>query len=558
MGLVAFAGSLLLLHGVWSDPWHRSPGNAAGAEVDPVQFMWFLRWVPWALAHGQSPLHTDAIDLPTGVSLAWNPSVPTLGLAVSPVTLTAGPVFAFNLLLLLAPVATAVSSFRWLRRHVVSSLAAGVGAVAFAFSPYVAGHLQGHLHLVFLPLVPLSLLLLEDLLWRAPRPRWKSGVALGVVLGLQVGISEEVLLFEAIGVAVAALWWWVQRPVRTVRVLARAAGAAVLALGTAVAVASYVLSVQLLRAPHLAVNGGAWAGAVSDWWHPAGRVVNPFGLALVTRFNDSEVTDYLGVVVLAVLTAGAVLLVRDVRVRTAVLTVISAMVLSLGPRSPGGMSLPWSLVTRIPFVSNTLPIRMSLITWLAVSWLLAVFLDRALSQRSVAGRLSVTGGLSAAAVVAAAVSVAPLPISTIQLRTPGAFTTSALAAAVPAGAAVVVLPMADARYDQPMLWQAQAGFRFRMTGGYALRPSPDGGGDPWPPDTPLYRAAAAIRDGREPAVGDLPAAREELRTGRFAAILVALEHPNERAYSGLATKLAGHPPQLTAGGIAFYELRPTA
>src|SRR3954471_22681155 len=108
--------------------------------------------------------------------------------------------------MVLGPVLTSISGRWWLSRHVDSELAATVGGAAVGFSPFVTAHLGGHLNFILLPLVPVVLRLLEDVLWR--RPSTSRGALLGVALGVQGLLSEEVVLLLAVGIVLLAVLWF--------------------------------------------------------------------------------------------------------------------------------------------------------------------------------------------------------------------------------------------------------------------------------------------------------------------------------------------------------------
>jgi hypothetical protein len=83
---------------VWASP---ATKTLQGGDGDPAIFMWFLRWVPFALEHGHDLLVTHYLNYPDGVNLMWNTSLPLPGLLLAPVTEAWGPVLSFNLLLVL-------------------------------------------------------------------------------------------------------------------------------------------------------------------------------------------------------------------------------------------------------------------------------------------------------------------------------------------------------------------------------------------------------------------------------------------------------------------------
>ena len=64
--------------------------TAGWTSSDSYQFVWWIRWLPWSLAHGDDPLYTTYLHAPLGVNGMWNTPVPVLAALFSPITLTAG------------------------------------------------------------------------------------------------------------------------------------------------------------------------------------------------------------------------------------------------------------------------------------------------------------------------------------------------------------------------------------------------------------------------------------------------------------------------------------
>src|SRR5688500_10909910 len=82
----------------WSSPTTRT---LAGGDGDPAIFIWFLRWIPFALEHGHDLLVAHHLNYPDGVNLMWNTSLVLPGLLLAPLTNRFGPVLTFNVLLVL-------------------------------------------------------------------------------------------------------------------------------------------------------------------------------------------------------------------------------------------------------------------------------------------------------------------------------------------------------------------------------------------------------------------------------------------------------------------------
>jgi hypothetical protein len=111
------------------------------------------------------------IFYPAANSLASNEHLFGLSLFTLPVyALTRNPVLAYNVVWLASFVLNAMAVYALVRRHVRDRLAAFVGGLVFAFSTYAMLHVHGHLHLVWIFWIPLSLLALDD--WYR-EPAWR-------------------------------------------------------------------------------------------------------------------------------------------------------------------------------------------------------------------------------------------------------------------------------------------------------------------------------------------------------------------------------------------------
>ena len=83
----------------------------------------------------------EAIFAPDGFNLMWTTSVPGPSLLVAPITLTAGPLVAYNVLALLAPALSAFTAFLLCRHVTGRTWPSLVGGYIFGFSDYMLGAL---------------------------------------------------------------------------------------------------------------------------------------------------------------------------------------------------------------------------------------------------------------------------------------------------------------------------------------------------------------------------------------------------------------------------------
>jgi hypothetical protein len=365
------------------------PGCACG---DPEQQTWFLAWTSHALTHGLNPFFTQYINAPRGANLAIDTAMPLLGVLGTPITLLAGPVATFNLLLKLGLAASGASMFWVLRRYTSWWPAAFAGGLLFAFSPYLAGQAVRHVFLSFVPLVPLFIPLLDDWLVSRRRSPLRSGLLLGLVAALQYLISPEILLTSTM-MALAGLAWLALRYPRAVP-----ERAGVLLRGLAAALPVFLLiagyAVWLLIAgpnrpagPVHILSGLAryHADLLSPLFPTSRQLLAPGALRAagdhLPAGGTIENGFYLGLPLLVLLCYFVIRYRRVPLVATAAVIGLVAFVIGLGAKltvhgKVVGIPLPFAVFTHLPILQNLEPARMSLYVQLAAAVIVATGLDR--------------------------------------------------------------------------------------------------------------------------------------------------------------------------------------
>lgn len=459
--------------GFWKGPGSTWRGNIG----DPEQFMWFLSYVPHAIGRGLNPFLTDYALYPDGANLMWNTSILLPAVLVSPVTLTAGPVVAYNVLLVAAPIVTSATSFFALRRYVAHEAAAAVGALAFTFTPFFLQHATGHTHLALLGLFPIFVLLLDEILVRQRWNVWLTGAALGVVCVAQLLTSEEILaIWGLVGAAVlVALCALHPRRIRLhASYFARATVTAVVVFAP---LAAYPLHVQM-NGPRHAPGAHQKNFFVSDllgFITPVRKLVD-FGTAQEPPFtgNSSEWNTYLGFPFLLAILVAVVLAWRRTVVRVSAILLVVFAVLALGEElhvngDLTGVRMPWHWVSKAPLIEDLLPGRLGLVTSTFAAVLLAVFVDEVLRRRQLWMRIAGAG-----VVALVAVSQLPQGMATSTVHTPAFF--SDAEEYVEGDSVVLVLPyVLGPAFENPMLWQAQGGMHYKMADGWLIVPGPNSG-----------------------------------------------------------------------------------
>ncbi|MFZ0215848.1 MAG: hypothetical protein WAM30_07875, partial [Candidatus Dormiibacterota bacterium] len=157
------------------------------------------------------------------------------------------------------------------------------------------------------------------------------------------------------------------------------------------------------------------------------------------------------------------------RVLLGVLAVV--VLLMLGPHvhiaGQPTIPLPWDWLDRLPLLVHVAPVRMAPYMFLIVALIVSIWLGQPRH-----GRLGVAKWVVAAAGLVMLVPNLSFGLWHTKLENPPLFTTSAYRSVIRPGSIVLALPFAIA--GQSMLWQAEAGFSFRMADGYVGALSPSG------------------------------------------------------------------------------------
>jgi hypothetical protein len=560
----------IAVFGWWSIWSHGGSRFAVQGGADPAVSMWFLTWAPYTLLHPHNPLFSNFGNYPFGVNMVLNTAVLPLGYLLAPVTLLAGPVASFNVLGMLSPILAACSALALLRRFTTWYPAAFVGGLLFGFSPYVVAQATGHLNLEFVALLPLTLLVLHDLVVRQRGRPVSKGLWLGALITVQFFISSELLLdtlaLAFAGVIIIALLD--RDDARShVRFAARGLGTAAIVVVVALAypvwfvlagpghvVGPIQLSAQEYRADLLGsiVPDSFERFAPSAFTRSANNFVHGYRI---------ENGSYLGLPLMAFLGVAAIALRRTRVVLVAALLGALAFVLSLGStlevanHDYVSVVLPETVLAKLPLVSNVIPARFSLFVTLFAAVVLAVALEHLHAAR--------LWGRSRAAIVAPIVLglalLVPLvpawPIPAQATVIP--YFTSAAARAIPLNSVALVYPFPDQFYATPQAWQASTFLRFRMPGGRFIVPEPGtkiaGTSRSSVTDTVLRKLALGRPPHRSPALR--AEIDDQLRAWHVRTILAAPEGAEPAQAISYLTWLLGRAPRTSNGITVWYDWR---
>jgi hypothetical protein len=509
VAVLALALAAYVMQGLWRDPAGHVLTKNGG---DQAFFEWLLGYGVYLLGHGADPFFTDMMNVPLGVNLAANTSITVYLVLFWPVTVLAGPQVSFAAILTLNLAASAFAWYLFLGRFLVRRpVAAAVGGLFCGFAPGFVSHANGHLNWTAGWIAPVVLWWVLRL---GERGRWlRHGIILGVLVGAGFSIAAEGLFFTALASGVFLL---TRSLLPAARAEARAALPTLLkGLGVTAAVAGALLAYPLymhfagpqtfngtgFNQAHYAEDLGAYLE------YPTRSLAGWLGLGSELAPNPTEETSFFGLPLMLLVVVAAVPLWRKAAAgRRATLTAIYAvglvfLVLSLGPQlkfftTVTDVKLPYAALQHLPLFDSALPGRLALVVAGVVGIMLALTVDRLLTEPLPSVR---THTLWAAAYAIALVPLLPLPVLTQERAPEPPFIADGLwKKYVTDGGVLTTLPFATTDTPDGQRWQAytmaRGGEQFRIPGGYFLGPGgPEGtgriGSVPRQTDWLFFRAA---------------------------------------------------------------------
>jgi hypothetical protein len=560
------AAAVYLMVALWAtwDVWRGGmastlPACPGNCRADPALSVWFLSYLPHAVASGHDPFFTTWLDHPLGINLMDNTSTFLLDLFGAPVTLIWGPVAAENVLRMLAIAGSGLAAFAAFRRWVNWLPAALVAGLFYEVSPYVVAQGRGHLDLMLAALPPL-LLCLGDAVRRGQVRVIPAGLAVGSLLAAQFFVAPELLASTAV-MSVLALVLLVAARRRRLLVGFRRDWVKVAALagGVFACVCGFPVWVMLAGPGHLAgpvqpvsavapiasdLLGPLVPGAnqlLPTLWAPA----HPLSLSAFPDENGA----YLGPVLVGFVVVTLLLLRRVPWVGFAGAMAGLAFLFSLGGRlSVAGhttsVPLPFTLLTHLPLLDSSVAARYSIFVDLFCGVLLAVGLDHLRTRlRRKSHVLAGTATLCvSAAVLVFLLPAWPYPAAPVQ--TPTFFRTLA-AASIPPGGVVLTYPYPRWPTVQPMVWQAMDGMRYAIVGGYAFARLPDGSASLDGPGSFTEATLVACQEGAPwsaPTRAEAAHVAADLRAFAVTTVVISADAPQPQCALSLFSVVFGHPP----------------
>jgi hypothetical protein len=424
-------------------------------------------------------------------------------LLLAPLTVLVGPVFSFNVALVLAPVLSAWPMYVLVRRFVGGTWIPTITATMWALAPYVLANLpSGRFHQTVQFIEPVVLLLALDLVHERRRPVTVGLFGAAVIVVQYFTGSEQLAMvaFEVgLGLIVAAL------VLRSALMRVVRAGLAALAVagGVSFVVLAYPLWVEFFGPRH--TTGSPW-GAIFELGNSLTSIVATpqlFGRGdAVAGYvggvgTVGETLAFLGWGLVATCLATVLWKWSDARVRALAIVGGVTAVFELGTTvqvsTIGVASVPWApwrLFASLPVLNQLIPDRFAQMVGFA-ALLLAAFGWRALSDQLASAQRNVRRSVLVVAVLVAVlpqVLGAPVPFPSSS-QFPQSTWYATIHGTPGHRARVLVFPSVNAGLgwsSAPMAYQALNGFRFDLLGGYVLVPTTHGTASAWlvPPTGP--------------------------------------------------------------------------
>lgn len=510
-------------------------------------YVWSMAWLGQVARTGADPFWTDLLWAPLGTNLTWVTTLPVPALAVLPVTLTAGPIVATNLLLLLAPPLAGWAMFLVCREITGRFAPSLAGAFVFAFSTYVGQLMRAQLNLLLMFWVPLAVFLflryLED---RMSNRRFV--ILLAAVICGQFLTSTEILAMATFcgGVAWLAFAVGGSRELRT-RLL-ETLPAMALAFGVAVAALLPILVPTLATTPTIVLRPTEQNSA--DLLGPlipgvSTRIGGAAFTVISDRFLDGDNFGYFGPIFLGIAIAFAVR--GRVRPGGMVLSSLFGLftVFSMGPRlhilGDRSVWLPGYLVNSLPLLQHAVPVRYVLFAWFVLAVIVAMWLAEATNSQGRTSQSRTSQGMKYAAVGLAILLVLPSqrserdvrPVYHQRIVVPAFFSDGTFERYIDRGAVILAVPD---DVGEELLWQVEGQMRFRLASAYIGPTKPKNGlgnlsqADP-PPDPDAFV--------------------EQLQAAQVSAVVAAL--PLGAAWQIFLTTTTGSEP-IVVDGVAFFPV----
>ncbi len=529
--------------------WYRAAVGHMGSSCtcslpgDAASITWALEWFPHALLHGLNLLHTRTIWAPTGINLAGATVVPLVAVLVAPVTWLWGPIVAYNVVTIAAPVAGAWCAYRlcrYIARSPVPSILAGG---TYGFGTYeIAQNTSGHMQLAITVCPVLAALcVLRFIDGRSSKRRF--GIEMTVLLLSQMFIGTELLFtMSVLGAVALALWWLLGPQASRPRLICATKVIAWAYLITLVLSCWYVYA--LLQAPAYAKDRGFLFPAdllsfVTPM--PYNWIGGSLFQGLTGHFagQPGEVNAYLGLPIVIIVVrflwvrrGQRVAKLLSALLMVSIVWVLGANLYVLGVET---IPLPYLLLAYLPGFNELMEGRIALYVELSCAVVMALWLaapSRHLALRWCCGALAVAFVLPNL--------LHPAQSKSDVWTNPVFFKTQMYKRYLRRGE--TIMPISWAWFSEAPMWQAEDHMYYNTASGYFLAD---------PPKSWQNELTDDLWNDLPPRPGDARLLRRFLSRRGVSDVLV---QSSELARWGPTLRAAGLRATATAGGVTVYPV----
>jgi hypothetical protein len=431
---VFVATALLAIYPVLPNP----RALETGSYGDNVQYTYMAGWMAQSVLLGKSPFVDPRPNYPDSLVLTATDAPYIHMLAVAPVTLTLGPVFAYNLVIFLSHVLTGYCAYLWVLRLTGSRAGGLVAGLGFLLMPNRILHSSGNLPEICTHALVIFFWALDSTL-TAARIAWRRLLVLGAATWFLAGTSQYLLMMGLICGGVYALLTILWRRGMSPHDMWHVAETVL--IGTAIGALPYFVGARNdVYQPYIFSDIRMWAAAPMNFILPS--VLHPIWGELFARLRPEplagEKTLYIGAITGGLALAALLWRRSPYRGRNLVWlgAGLTAAVLSLGNdlhldtnpvNEANPVFLPAYYLAKLPFLSfmRVWP-RFGVVTTMFVALLAGVAVAQICARAPRRGWL-IAAGISALVLIdllpgiSRAITVAPRPVDLWLAEQPGDF-----------------------------------------------------------------------------------------------------------------------------------------
>jgi len=443
--------SLVIFHEVWFALINgQVPG---GGEGDTGQVLWWLKINAEAIYNRDFLLFTDAGNFSSGINTLWNQSILGFSILLAPITKLVNPVLSYNMLVIALPF---LSTFGlWYLLKTLGKENRIFWSLLYGFGPLVPLHILGHINIATLGLLPLIVAFIHRYISNG---RIRDLATTLFLIIFQFFTSSEILLLTAI---LALVVFLIELKDKLNFLLVKRSFYVVFlsTLALIYPVYYFLRGAQSVDGP--VQDSDLWKNDLLTFLFPPNTTLLHFDNKVNQWGSAHEALGYLGIFLLGYLLFFT--LKRGGNFYYPILIVVF-YILSLGPTLHSSIyssnfSLPYKLIDNIPVISNALPARLSILTFL----LIILYLSSKNYNQLLIKKLKyiIPGALFASLLMA------PIAYNASEIIVPKAVKSGAVCKIL-AGKNVYIVPIPRPGFAGGMLWQATCKTKFNTFGTYNI------------------------------------------------------------------------------------------